>query len=108
MKEANSPPEAHLAAMREALSAALQSHVNLGKARPCSCSLCSQIRAALQPGAGASFSDYVREECAQVADWKIAQLQGELSLHPDEGLKLALKSAREIADRIRVLKGRTL
>jgi len=97
--ETRTHDEATVAAMREALEAALQSHVNLGKARRCDCSLCVQIRQALEPGAGRGFADRLREECAQVADWKASQVDTRQS--PE-----AQKAAREIADRIRILKGR--
>jgi hypothetical protein len=99
--------DADIQAMREALEATLQSHVRLGKAKLCDCSLCHQIREALAPLAGQRYSDRLREECANVADWKVGQLTGELSRASDESAQLlrgALKVAREIADRIRALK----
>ena len=102
------PHESEHAAMREALEAALQSHVKLGKAYRCECSLCTQIREALACDAGRSYSDRIREECAQVADWKADQLRGEGTSppNPGDGRALAQKAAREIGDRIRALKGR--
>jgi len=102
------PHESEHAAMREALEAALQSHVKLGKAYRCECSLCAQIREALAGDAGRSYGDRIREECALVADWKADQLKGEATNQPNtgDGRALALKAAREIGDRIRALKGR--
>ncbi len=100
--------DADIQAMREALEATLQSHVRLGKAKLCDCSLCHQIREVLAPGAGQRYSDRLREECANVADWKVGQLNSELAAAKGEaaqGLRAALKVAREIADRIRGLKG---
>jgi hypothetical protein len=107
MNHGNSLIESQLGAMREALLAAMQSHAKLGKAKPCDCSLCEQVSAALRSDAGANFGDRIREECAQIADWKAAQLQGELSaksLGNAEPLKAGIRAAREISDRIRVLK----
>jgi hypothetical protein len=102
------PEEAVFAAMREALQAALQSHVRLGKAYRCDCSLCVQIRHALETTAGADFADRIREECAQVADWKAAQCGKQLNDTSSQvdALRAAHKTATEIADRIRVLKTR--
>ena len=104
------PDESDYAAMHEALQAALQSHVKLGKAYRCECSLCAQIRDALALGAGKSYGDRIREECALVADWKADQLKGEAARVGGNGadwLTLAHRAAREIGDRIRALKGRT-
>lgn len=101
--------EATLSAMREALQAALQSHVRMGKARLCECSLCLQIRDALKKEGGAAHADRLREECAQVADWKASQIETSLTDTPPDQqptVRIALKTARDIADRIRVLKGR--
>ncbi len=105
------PLQAEYAAMREALEAALQSHVNLGKAYRCECSLCIQIREALSPGAGRGYADRLREECAQIADWKAEQIRASAPVAPEpeaQCLKVALKTAREVADRIRTLKGTRL
>jgi hypothetical protein len=101
--------EARCAAMREALQAALQSHVKLGKAYRCDCSLCIQIRASLEPEGGVEFADRVRAECAQVADWKLSQLRSELATASNqtaEPIKTAMQAVREVADRIRVLMNR--
>ena len=102
------PHESEHAVMREALEAALQSHVKLGKAYRCECSLCAQIREALASDAGRAYGDRIREECALVADWKADQLKGDATSRPDAGddRALAHKAAREIGDRIRALKGR--
>lgn len=102
------PLQAEYAAMREALEAALQSHVNLGKAYRCECSLCAQIREALSAGAGRGYADRLREECAQIADWKAEQIRASTPVAQEaeaQCLKAALKTAREVADRIRTLKG---
>jgi hypothetical protein len=99
---------ADVQAMREALEATLQSHVRMGKARLCDCSLCQQIREALAPGSGERYADRLREECACVADWKAGQLSSELAKSEGEeaeSLRSLLKVAREISDRIRALKG---
>src|SRR4051812_45584356 len=101
--------EAEVAAMREALNAALQPHIKMGKAFVCDCSLCMQIRDALATGAGERYADRVREECALVADWKADQLGADASkATPEqaEAIKAQAKIAREVGDRIRVLKGR--
>jgi hypothetical protein len=103
--------EAQCAVLREALQAALQSHVKLGKAAPCDCSLCHQMRAAIEPGAGAEYADRLRAECAQVADWKVTQLNTALAAAtgPEtEVLRAASRAVREVADRIRVLMNRQL
>ncbi|MGQ0508382.1 MAG: hypothetical protein ACT4TC_24040 [Myxococcaceae bacterium] len=100
--------EADVQAMREALEATLQSHVRMGKARLCDCSLCQQIREALAPGAGERFSDRLREECANIADWKVGQLNADLAKAKSEQaetIRGLLKVAREIGDKIRALKG---
>jgi hypothetical protein len=103
------PHESEHAVMREALEAALQSHVRLGKAYRCECSLCAQIREALACEAGKSYGDRIREECALVADWKADQLKGEAAAtQAHDGRAQALRAAREIGDRIRALKGRLL
>jgi hypothetical protein len=105
------PIPSEYAAMREALEAALQSHVKLGKAYRCECSLCTQIREALGPAAGRGYADGVREECAQIADWKAEQIKVSVAVAQGaeaEGLKAAFKVAREVADRIRTLKGTRL
>jgi glutamyl/glutaminyl-tRNA synthetase len=100
------PDESDYAVMHEALQAALQSHVKMGKAYRCECSLCAQIRDALALGAGRSYGDRIREECALVADWKgeAARTSGS----GVDGLAVAHKAAREIGDRIRALKNRML
>jgi hypothetical protein len=103
--------DADVQAMREALEATLQSHVRLGKAKSCDCSLCHQIREALTPGAGQRYSDRLREECANVADWKVGQLKSELAASKGkepERLRSLMKVAQEIADKIRTLRGGTL
>ncbi len=103
--------DAEIEAMREALEATLQSHVRMGKARGCDCSLCHQIREALAPNSGVRHADRLREECANVADWKAGQISQALSGvkgKDAEGLRSMLKVAREIADRIRALKGSRL
>jgi hypothetical protein len=105
----DAPFEARFAAMREALEAALQAHVRLGKAQRCDCSQCVQIRAALDSKAGQGFAERIREECAQVADWKADQLSSQLAgADPaqTELIRAALKVVREVGDRIRVLKER--
>jgi hypothetical protein len=105
------PDESDYAVMHEALQAALQSHVKMGKAYRCECSLCAQIRDALALGAGRSYGDRIREECALVADWKADQLKGEAARTSGsgvDGLAVAHKAAREIGDRIRALKNRML
>lgn len=91
--------------MRDALAAALQSHQRMGKAAPCDCSLCKQVREALSPAGGANYRQRLREECAQVADWVADQLAareraGEVL---DPAAKAAVKAAREIGTRIRLL-----
>src|SRR4051794_15337233 len=94
--------EADVEAMREALEATLQSHVRMGEAKLCDCSLCHQIREALAPGSGQRHADRLREECANVADWKVRQLSNELSSVDDtdaERVRAMLKVAREIGDR---------
>ncbi len=109
--EAAMPVPSEYAAMREALEAALQSHVKLGKAYRCECSLCAQIRDALGAAAGRGYADRLREECAQIADWKAEQIRASAAVAQGaeaEGLKAALKTAREVADRIRTLKGTRL
>jgi hypothetical protein len=100
--------ESTFAAMREALLAALQPHIKMGKAFICDCSLCRQIRDALEAGAGERFADSIREECALVADWKADQLTAEAnaSSEKSDAVRTQAKVAREVADRIRVLKGR--
>jgi hypothetical protein len=90
-------------AMRDALSAAMQSHQRLGKAAPCDCSLCAQIKSAMQPEAGRDYRKRLREECAKVADWIGDQVQDRGAEHSDEASRLAIKTAREIAARIRLL-----
>ena len=90
--------EAQVAALREALLATLQSHQRMGKAAPCDCSLCEQIRDALKEDAGSSYRRRLREECAQVADWvadQTARLESKQSP--------IVKVAREIGARIRLL-----
>jgi len=102
--------EAENAAMREALQSALQSHVRLGKAYRCDCSLCVQIRDSLEEGAGLRYADRIREECAAIADWRVEQLVTEMRTAPESEvprLRMMQKIAREIGDRIRSLKGRT-
>jgi hypothetical protein len=107
--EAPMQEEASVAVMREALEATLQSHMNQGRARPCECSLCVQIRHALQPDGGKGFADRIREECAQIADWKAKQAEPPPGLdnsNAELAVKAVQRAAKEIADRIRVLKGR--
>ena len=109
--ETSMPVPSEYAAMREALEAALQSHVRLGKAYRCECSLCTQIRDALGATAGQGFADRVREECAQIADWKAQQIKTSTPMAPEAEapcLTAAFKTAREVADRIRTLKGTRL
>ncbi len=101
--------EAEYAAMREALQGVLQSHVRLGKAYRCECSLCAQIRDALEPGGGQRYADRIRDECAGIADWKVDQIATMLKTASEQeapSLRLMQKVGREIADRIRALKGR--
>jgi hypothetical protein len=95
--------EASLAVLREALEATLQSHQRFGKAAPCDCSLCKQIRDALAPQAGATFRKRVQEECAGVADWTAQQLVARSGGSGNPETQLAIRTAREIAGRIRVL-----
>ena len=95
--------EASLAVLREALEATLQSHQRFGKAAPCDCSLCHQIRDALANRAGATFRKRIQEECAGVAEWTARQLMAKAPAPDDTPTQLAVKTAREIAGRIRVL-----
>lgn len=101
-----SPDEANVAVRNAAIEAALQSHANRGKAQRCDCTLCIQLRDALSDGAGKRFADLMREECALVAD-EIYQRE-----RREEAAGTATKDSRptrllrEVADRIRLLKGR--
>jgi hypothetical protein len=96
-------PEDKLAPMRDALHATLQSHQRLGKAAPCDCSLCHQIRDALGPQAVQAYRQRLREECALVADWIADQVASQQEGSPEVSVKLAIKTAREIGTRIRLL-----
>lgn len=96
--------DAELATRNAALEAALQSHANQGKAQRCDCSLCYQLRDALADGAGRRYADLLREECALVAEEVYQRARTSEAQETGPALRPS-KVAREIADRIRMLKG---